>query len=87
MYQTVVFLFFVFFVLYFFSPGPTVFSFALEGHHVWEKLHIIINKHFIPVVFHVFCHENPQRQVKGGKKSGDPFLNLLYVVSSLVCMN
>lgn len=52
-----------------------------------EKLHIIINKHFIPVVFHVFCHENPQRQVKGGKKSGDPFLNLLYVVSSLVCMN
>lgn len=33
-----------------------------------EKLHIIINKHFIPVVFHMFCHENPQRQVKGGKK-------------------
>lgn len=74
---------FLFFLFCIFFPR----AFALEGHHVWEKLHIIINKHFIPVVFHVFCHENPQRQVKGGKKSGDPFLNLLYVVSSLVCMN
>lgn len=87
MYQTVVFLFFVFFVLYFFPLGQQCFPLLLRGIMCGEKLHIIINKHFIPVVFHVFCHENPQRQVKGGKKSGDPFLNLLYVVSSLVCMN
>lgn len=58
---------FCFFLFCIFFPRANSVFLCSWGASCVEKLHIIINKHFIPVVFHVFCHENPQRQVKGEK--------------------